>query len=147
MHILIERTHKGKGFTLGVMKVNSKKFCATLEPEEHQGLTNTMSPISIQNIKHIGKTAIPTGGGYEIRHKWNPQLACFMPKVINVPGFSGIYFLEGTEPKHTTGSILLGRCDEDGVPRLTNSKLYVDIFRDLVADADKIGEKVELEIR
>ena len=142
MTVKIERKWKKKGYTIGVVSINGKEFCHSLEPED-RGFTNTMSAMSIQNAKHWGQTAIPTGK-YEVQYKWSPKYAKLMPKVMNVPGFDGILFHSGNTAADTRGCILLGKNTQKAM--VTNSRYYTRIFRDLVADCDKRGEKVELEI-
>ena len=64
MEILVERKWKKPNYTIGVMSIDGKRFCETLEDTD-RGLKDSMSVAEIKAIKKPKITAIPTGT-YEV---------------------------------------------------------------------------------
>ena len=65
MKILIERSWKKEGYTIGKLYVDGVFFSNTLEDKD-RGLTSIMSIDEIKKIKKSSITAIPTGT-YNVR--------------------------------------------------------------------------------
>ena len=131
MEIKVDRKWKKDTYIIGNLYINDKYFCNTLEDKD-RGLKQTDSLQKINEIKVYGETAIPTGR-YEIAMnvispkysavKWYKDLCGGkMPKLLNVPGFSGILIHPGgyNGPLDTYGCILVGKNSIRG--KLTNSK-------------------------
>lgn len=104
MKLTLIRTSLQEGFTTGILYVEEKMICHTLEPQRRN--------LSAERKVH-GKTAIPEGT-YRIELKESPKFKRVMPYLMNVPHFSGIMIHWGNSVKDTLGCILVGdRADYD----------------------------------
>ncbi len=75
-------------------------------------------------------TAIPAGR-YEVILNWSERYKRQMPRVLNVPLFTGILIHSGNYPSHTSGCILVGKKKGDNA-----------IFESLIA-FDEIFPKIK----
>lgn len=117
MRLKITRKYKKQGYTIGELFIDGKKFCDTLEPED-RGLTSDMTGEEVRRLKVMRKTAIPKGR-YQVRMdvvspKYKTRAAyefCEgkLPRLVAVPGFSGILIHIGNWKEDTGGCILVGR--------------------------------------
>lgn len=82
--------------TIGRLYVDGKYECYTLEDMVREG----------PKVKH--KTAIPAGR-YPVRMGYSPRFGKKMPRVEDVPNFSGILIHKGNTASDTSGCILVGR--------------------------------------
>ena len=82
------RLETGKEGTFGILKIDKKIFCATLEPPD------IMNTVFVSCIPTGQYTMMP------FKHTW---------EVMNVPGRTGIFFHAGNVIKDTLGCILLGQ--------------------------------------
>ena len=134
MEILVERKWKKPNYTIGVMSIDGKRFCETLEDTD-RGLKDSMSVAEIKAIKKPKITAIPTGT-YEVTlNVVSPKFSKYpfynsinggrVPRLLNVKGFDGILIHVGDGPngyRLTEGCILVGRNTIKG--GLTEGKKY-----------------------
>lgn len=134
MVINVKRIYKGAGYTVGRLFLDGTYFCDTLEDRD-RGLSSDMSAEEIAKMKVAGETAIPTGTYDVTLDVVSPRFAvrkayrfCHgrLPRLIDVPGFSGILIHAGNTAKDSSGCILVGVNSSKGV--LTNS---VAMFRQL----------------
>ena len=99
MEILVERKWKKPNYTIGVMSIDGKRLCETLEDPD-RGLKDSMSVAEIKAIKKPKITAIPTGT-YEVTlNVVSPKFSKYpfynsinggrVPRLLNVKGFEGI---------------------------------------------------------
>lgn len=135
MNILVTRKYKKADYTIGVMYINGKRFCDTLE--------NPVRVLNSISDKVHGSTAIPSGV-YPIRYTMSPRFNKMLPEICDVPYFSGIRVHAGNYAKDTDGCILLGENKVKG--GLINSRKWVQEFCDLMADAYKRGEDSYISI-
>ena len=154
MRLTVDRRWKKATYTIGILYVNSERFCETLEDKD-RGLMQTDSYSSIRSRKVYGETAIPTGV-YEIRMDvvsqkyaavaWYQNLcAGKMPRLVGVPGFEGILIHPGNTALDTLGCILVGRNTKVG--QVTSSRdTFAALYKKMKAAADR-GEKIIIEIR
>lgn len=115
--IRLETGHEG---TIGVLKINKRVFCSTLEPPD------------LQNAR--GASNIPAGQyccGFVLSPKFGPAY-----EVQNVPGRSSILFHAGNTVDHTQGCILLGQYPGKlrGDRAVLNSGKTFKRFMDIVVD-------------
>lgn len=92
--------------SMGVMLIDSKFFCYTLEDED-RGLRQDMPLSEIVEKKVYGETAIPVGK-YKVRLTWSNKFKRVLPLVMNVPGYEGIRIHRGNWDKDTLGCPLVG---------------------------------------
>lgn len=105
MNVRIERYSRNNESTLGLLYIDGKFECYTLEDEKRE-------------IKVPGETRIPSGA-YDLRFRqvMTPMTQRYRIKypfftwhiqVMNVPGFNYIYLHAGNTDDDTDGCILLG---------------------------------------
>ena len=154
MKILIDRKWPKDTYTIGRLYVNGTYFCNTLEDRD-RGLDNRMTESQINRKKVYGETAIPKGTYAMDMNTVSPKYKAVawyeklcggrMPRLQNVPGFSGILVHPGSTALDTKGCILVGRNTEVG--KLTQSR---DTFQQLywkMNAAAKRGEAITIEIK
>lgn len=154
MKILIDRKWKKETYTIGKLYVDGILFCNSLEDKD-RGLKQTDSLSTIQSKKVYAETAIPTGI-YNVRmdikspkyssYSWYKNLCggC-MPRLENVPGFSGILIHPGNTALDSSGCILVGKNTKVG--QITDSKnTFSKLYKKMKKAYDK-GEKITLEIK
>lgn len=117
MKILLERCYKKKNYTIGRLYIDGEYFCDTLEDTD-RGFTNELYDFEIKRAKVYGKSAIPTGT-YRIslsvystkfgsKKFYKEVCDGRLPRLLNVPGFSGILIHCGVDESNTEGCILIG---------------------------------------
>ena len=121
--------------TIGKLFVNDVVLCETLEDHDRK--------MEWGGEKVYGKTCIPRGT-YEVVIDHSTRFGVRMPRVLNVPGFSGIRFHPGNAHQDTEGCVLVGL--RRGVDFIGDSRLaYNALFEQLEA-AIMAMEKIELVV-
>lgn len=152
MNITIKRIFKGDKYTIGKLYVNGIYECDTLEDTD-RGLTKD-SPLSeIQSKKVYGETAIPTGT-YKIDmntvspkfkdRSWAKFCGGKLPRLIDVPGYSGVLIHVGNKPADTLGCILVG--DNKVKGQVINSTSTFQELYSLMLKAKVAGEEITITI-
>lgn len=152
MNITIKRIFKGDKYTIGKLYVNGIYECDTLEDTD-RGLTED-SPLSeIQSKKVYGETAIPTGT-YKIDmntvslkfkdRSWAKFCGGKLPRLIDVPGYSGVLIHVGNKPADTLGCILVG--DNKIKGQVINSTSTFQELYSLMLKAKVAGEEITVTI-
>lgn len=152
MNITIKRIFKGDKYTIGKLYVNGIHECDTLEDTD-RGLTED-SPLSeIQSKKVYGETAIPTGT-YKIDmntvspkfkdRSWAKFCGGKLPRLIDVPGYSGVLIHVGNKPADTLGCILVG--DNKIKGQVINSTSTFQELYSLMLKAKVAGEEITVTI-
>ena len=130
MEIRVERKWKKEEYTIGRLYINGVFECNTLEDKD-RGLKQNMPIDKIKEVKIAAVTAIPTGN-YKINmNTVSPKYAlkawyltnCHgakLPRIMDVPGYSGVLIHPGNTAQDTDGCILVGKNDVMGM--VTNSK-------------------------
>jgi hypothetical protein len=142
MKLKLQRRFSGKGYTIGSLCIDGEYFCDTLEDVDH-GLTQTMPPEEIRRIKIPHETAIPTGV-YRVIVNLSPAKRRMLPRLLNVPGFTGILIHSGNTENDTSGCILVGENKVKG--KVVNSTLYEKRLVEILTGAQERGEMMEIEI-
>ena len=116
MELRLHRRWKKAGYTIGELYVDGVWFSNTLEDTD-RGLTQDMPLSEIKKRKVPKETAIPTGV-YEVtlktqsqkfKDKKNYQFCNgYLPRLKNVPGYSGILIHIGNWASDSAGCILVG---------------------------------------
>lgn len=153
LDILVRRVACLPNYTIGHMYVDGKFICDTLEDTD-RGLTQNMSLASIIKLKKAGITAIPRGRyrvdmrtvspKYSTRPKWVKYCGAIMPRILNVPGYSGVLIHTGNSPSQTEGCLLVGENKvKGGLIRSTEAfeKLYP-----ILREADRNGREIWITI-
>lgn len=154
MDLLVDRKWKKEAYTIGRLYINGVFFCNTLEDKD-RGLKQTDSLATIQSKKIYGETAIPTGT-YNIRMdikspkysllSWYKNLCNgYMPRLENVPGWSGILIHPLNTPDQTLGCLGVGKNTQVG--KLTDSKnTFAKLYKKMKSAYDK-GESIKITIK
>lgn len=154
MKLLLERKWKKDTYTIGRLYINGVFFSNTVEDKD-RGLKQTDSLAIIQSKKVYAETAIPTGI-YNIRmdiksskystYSWYKNLCSgYMPRLENVPGFTGILIHPGNSALDSAGCIIPGKNTKVG--QVTDSKnTFAKLYKKMKAAYDK-GEKITIEIK
>ena len=154
MKLLLERLWKKNTYTIGLLWVDGKIFCDTLEDRD-RGLLKSMSDETIARVKVPGETAIPRGEYAVSLDVISPKYSQIdwyknicggrMPRLLSVPGFEGILIHPGNGPEDTNGCILVGDNLKKG--RVLNSRnRFSQLYAKMKAAHDK-GETITIEIR
>ncbi len=160
MIITLKRIYKKGTFTLGALQIQTESnreflmnryFCDTLEPHAIDWR---------REEKVAGKTAIPTGR-YRVMMSYSKTYKRRMPFLQNVPHFTGIMIHTGNSVDDTRGCILVGKAvrpqNEDTdfenptseatvIGRLTDSRITFNRLHELIREAMKKGEEVEVVV-
>lgn len=151
--LTLVRKYQKPNYTIGLLYVGSQFFCNTMEDPD-RGLTFNMSLDEIKKKKVYGDTAIPKGRYRVDMNTVSPKFSLVskysfcggkMPRLMNVPGYSGILIHPGNTQKDSFGCILPGVNNVKGM--VTNSyetfkKLYA-----ILSDANKAGKQIFIEIK
>jgi hypothetical protein len=118
------------------MYIDNAFFCYTLEDKDRNLETNPEGKV-------YGKSAIPRGT-YQVIVDYSQRFKKLMPRLIDVPGFSGVRIHPGNYAADTDGCILVGI--GTGRDVLFNSRAaYEKMMQKFEAALDR-GETIELEI-
>ena len=120
VRIKIDRRYKKEGYTIGLLYVDGRLWCNTLE--------DTVRP---DGVKIQGQTAIPAGV-YNVCLTPSPKFKRSLPLLENVPNFTGIRIHAGNTAKDTEGCILVGENTQRGM--VLNSRYWEKKIVDYIAD-------------
>ena len=153
MELVLERIYKGDLYTIGKLYVDGVYQCDTLEDVD-RNLNQEMSLEDINKIKVFGKTAIPYGK-YKVTlkqqsskfSKSNKYEQCkgYLPRLIDVPAFSGILIHIGNTAEDSNGCILVGQNLIKG--KVINSTICFWALYQKLKIADDRGEKIWIVIK
>jgi len=115
--------------------------CFTLEDIVRLDDPNTLDN---ESAKVYGRTAIPAGT-YEIALNESPKFGKIMPRLLNVPGFSGILIHSGNDAEDTLGCILVGTTVESDSRIHGGTKAFPALMAKLDA-AKKRGDRIWITI-
>lgn len=150
MDITVKRIAKKSTYTIGKLYIDGEYFCDTLEDTD-RGLDQSQSLSVIQSHKVKSSTAIPTGKyqvtlnvvspKYSKRSQYN-FCGGKLPRLIDVPAFSGILIHAGNTPKDTDGCILVG--ENKVVGQVINS---MNTFKKLYTKLKEATDKIYITIK
>lgn len=141
MKLTIERRWKKADYTIGILYIDGDRFCETLED-------------AVRDKKIYGKTAIPAGT-YDIDMEtisprfrdraWAKPYGGKLPRLLNVPDFTGVLIHVGNTQYDTEGCILVGNNRLKGKV-LDSATRFHQLMRDFLIPAHKAGEPITIEI-
>ena len=147
MKLELKRIAKKPTYTIGKLYVNGQYVCNTIEDAD-RGLTQDSSLEEIKKKKIYGKTAIPVGT-YEVtlnvvspKYSKSPFMlknanGGRVPRLIDVPGWSGVLIHTGNTAEDSLGCIIVGINDKVGM--VTHSKeTFIKLYKILQSAKDKI---------
>jgi hypothetical protein len=142
MKLILHRRFLGSDYTIGSLYIDGKYFCDTLEDTD-RGLSQSMSPAEIRKIKIPHETAIPTGE-YKVIVNLSPAKKRMLPRLLDVPEFSGILIHRGNTKSDSSGCILVGENKVKG--KVINSTQYEKQLVEILTEAQKKSEEISIEI-
>lgn len=133
-----------ESYTIGTLSVHGQVFCNTLE-----------DTVRDPGVKIYGKTAIPAGT-YRIdmstvsprfaSRPWALLYGGIVPRLLDVPGFTGVLLHPGNSADDTDGCILVGR--NRAVGRVLDSQLtYRRLMDEVLMPAKYAGQEILIEIQ
>jgi hypothetical protein len=143
MKLTLHRRFLGKDYTIGLLYVEDEYFCDTLEDVD-RGLTQSMPLELIREKKIPHETAIPTGE-YTVIVNLSPAKKRMLPRLSDVPGFSGILIHRGNAKNDTSGCILVGENKVKG--KVVNSTVYEKKLVKILTEAHERGEKIKITVK
>lgn len=125
--------------TLGTLAVNGAYHCYTLEDKvrEIEG-----EPVEKWKVPH--ETAIPRGT-YRVILDYSQRFKRVLPRLLDVPGYSGIRIHPGNTDADSSGCILVGG-KPTGPDFIPNSRAHFDKLFALLETCEDAGEYIEIEV-
>jgi hypothetical protein len=146
MELLLHRRFLGEDYTIGSLYIGTESeneyFCDTLEDVD-RGLTQSMPLEEIKRIKIPHETAIPTGV-YKVIVNLSPAKKRMLPRLLDVPGFSGILIHRGNTKSDSSGCILVGENKVKG--KVINSTACEKRLVEILTKAQERNEETRLII-
>lgn len=147
MKLVLKRIFTCPTYTIGHLYIDGKYFCDTLEDTDRGLDSETMTVEKIKSKKIYAKTAIPTGT-YQITvntvspafqdRYWAKEYEGKVPRLIDVPGYSGVLIHVGNTAEDTSGCILVGENKVKG--RVNNSTYtYSMLCKRLFSDPNNLS--------
>ena len=122
MELKIIRKYKGPKYTIGSLFLNNKYFCDTLED-------------AVRDVKIKHQTAIPKGI-YKVTLTASPRFKRILPRLHNVPEFTGVLIHRGNTIDDTSGCILVGENKKKGMV-LNSTKYEVELVKKMTESNSK----------
>ena len=157
MEIVLDRKYKKETYTIGVITVDGKYVCNSVEDKDYGFNQDTpVKTIKDTKAKHPQQVAIPAGR-YEVSVKYyrgmadkypfykNSSCKGHIPCLVNVPGYSGILIHCGSTAKDSAGCIIVGKNTIKG--GVTESRACFTKLCDMIMAAAGRKEKVYITIR
>jgi hypothetical protein len=98
----------------------------------------------IRKTKILHETAIPTGV-YKLIVNLSPAKKRLLPRLLDVPGFSGILIHRGNTKHDSSGCILVGENKVKG--KVINSTQYEKRLVEILTEAQERGDEILITIR
>lgn len=153
MILTLKRIYTCKDYTIGHLYVDGSYICDTLEDTDRM-LDSSMTLDQIAKIKVKGMTAIPTGRYKVLMNIVSPKYSkskyymniCKgrVPRLDNVPGYSGVLIHVGNTAADTEGCLLLGYNKVKG--QVINSKVAFENVYNKLSIAKSIGQTIYIDI-
>jgi hypothetical protein len=142
MELKLQRRYRAGDYTIGSLYIDGVYFCDTLEDAD-RGLTQSMPLEEIRRIKVAHETAIPTGV-YRMIVNLSPAKRRMLPRLLDVPGFSGILIHRGNTKNDSSGCILVGENRVKG--KVLNSTPCEKRLVEILTEVQERGEETKIEI-
>jgi hypothetical protein len=143
MELILRRRFLGEEYTIGRLYLSADEyFCDTLEDKD-RGLKQDMPLDEIRHIKVAHETAIPTGM-YRVIVNVSPTKKRMLPRLLDVPGFSGILIHRGNTENDSSGCILVGENKVKG--KVINSTQYEKRLVEILTEVQNRGEEIRIRV-
>lgn len=102
MELVVTRAHFYPDCCISDLSVNGQRECFVLEDPVRE-----IDGIPVEDWKIPGATAIPYGR-YQVAVDKSQRFKKLLPRLLEVPGFSGVRIHSGNSPEDTQGCLLVG---------------------------------------
>lgn len=152
MELKLVRQYPKSEYTIGNLYINGEWFCNTIEDKD-RGLMQGMSLELINKLKVYSETAIPFGRYRVTLDVQSPKFSTYkkyefckgyLPRLVDVPGFSGILIHIGNKATQSAGCILVGVNREKGKV-LDSEKTFKALYK-ILDEANQKGEEIWISI-
>jgi len=140
MNLLLRRFWPHEKATQGVLYIDGATECFTLEDPVRE-----VEGQPVETWKIAGDTAIPVGT-YQVVIDWSNRFQRELPRLVEVPGFTGIRIHPGNTAFDTHGCILVGEIRATEIT-LGTSKLAFDTLFPKIHAAIAKGETVTIAVQ
>lgn len=141
MELTLHRKYFKDSYTIGDLLIDGEFFSNTLEDKNRD--INKNGIFDNGETKVCGETCIPFGT-YKIKLGYSPKFKRELPRVLDVPEFTGILIHRGNTATDTSGCILVGENKVTG--KVINSTIYEQKLVELIKAAEAKNEEVILRI-
>ncbi|WP_439554852.1 DUF5675 family protein [Dyadobacter sp.] len=147
MELVLTRRWQGEASTLSTLTVDDAAHHFVLEDAD-RGLHSEMSLEQIAEKKIKKETAIPTGR-YKVIMAYSNRFKRILPRLVGVPGYSGILIHPGNYIRNTEGCLLPGLTQwiQDKNYCVGSSVTAHDRLASKILAADKKGEEIWITIK
>ena len=153
MELTLYRKYRLPKYSIGKLYADGEYVCDTLEDTDRD-LYQGMDLEWIQSKKVYGETAIPFGR-YRItlkvqspkysKKKAYEKIKGYVPRILDIPGYSGVLIHIGNYPRDTEGCVLVGYNQVKGAV-VNSTKAFWKLY-DILLEADQKGEEIWLTIQ
>lgn len=141
MKLTLRRTELNDEYTAGELFLNDEYFCRTLEDPNRDSNKNGIFDNGEKKI--YGNTCIPYGE-YRVIVNMSPKFGRELPRLLDVPEFTGILIHRGNTVENTEGCILVGESVSSGY--LSNSTPFEERLVSVLKEAQDKGEEISITI-
>jgi hypothetical protein len=134
MKIVVKRLENSGDACTGDMYIDGNYFCHTLE-----------DLVRAPGVKVQDKTAIPAGI-YRVIVNMSPKFKKLMPRLLDVPMFTGILIHSGNDAIDTRGCILVGSDLCPGAERIRGGSVMFPILMTRLHNALALGETISIQM-
>lgn len=139
MELTLRRLKQHGERTNGELLMNGVRFCWTLEDQVREFGENGEGKV-------YGKTAIPQGV-YAVALGYSPKFKKTLPRLKDVPFFTGILIHSGNTEENTHGCILVGDdLNPNGTVKAGTSSTAMRRLMMVMEHAQKLKEAVKITI-
>ncbi len=139
MKIILNSSKSANSCTHGELTINGTHECWTLEDEVRE-----VSGAVVEKWKVPSATAIPAGT-YGIIIDYSNRFKKPLPRLLDVPGFTGVRIHAGNTAEDTEGCILVGRVKTPY--SVLDSRLALAVLQPKIQASLDGDEEVIIEIR
>lgn len=153
MNILLKRIYNCHKYCIGHIYVDGQYICDSIEDTDRM-LDQTMSINEILKKKIKSQTAIPTGTYNVLMNVVSPKFSLKqyymdickgkVPRLDNVPGWSGVLIHVGNTEKNSAGCIIVGKNLVKG--QVLQSKQCFENLYHLMDISHRIGDRITITI-
>jgi hypothetical protein len=142
MKLTVKRRFFADTYTVGTMYINGERFCDTLE-DRNRDLNHDGDLNDAGEGKVMHETAIPFGT-YNVVVNVSPRFGRELPRLEDVPNFTGVLIHRGNTDADTSGCILVGENKVKG--KVINSTGYEVELVKRCKEAMARGESITIAI-